>query len=987
MAGFLSDVERTRLNHFPAEVPHQDMIAYFTLSPSDRRPVPKTSAPFNRLGFALQLGALRYLGFCPKDVATAPRPVVAYVAEQLGTPADCLKEYGSRSQTRTDHALLAQSHLGFRKVTEVELEELGTWLVARALEHDRPLLLLELACERLRGAQLIRPDLQMLERLVVHARHQARRETYRLLSPMLTDERKAMLDALLVTDEETGRTPLAWLRQEAISSKPRSILETVDKLRHLQTMRVADINLDCINPNRRKFLAQLGRTSVAQAIARMSDDRRYPILLAVLERVRQEVVDELVEQFDRCLADTYSRAGRHLEELKLAASRATNEKMRLLQELGRIVLDPTITDAEVRAFIYRHVSADELRAALEECDRLIRPADDNYFDLLAQSYGYLRQFAPAVLEALDFLSHQADDPLLAAIEMLRRINRDGLRKLPADAPLGFVPNNWRPYVVRKDGQPDRHYYELCALWELRLSLRAGDVWLRQSRRYADPASYLIPADRWPELRPEVCKLVNTAADGSVRLGERRRELEELLERFDKRMPGGDTGIRMEAGRLIVTKLSAEEMPPSVAELEQRVDERLPLVELPELLLEVDGWTGFSRAFEHVGKSDPRSKNLLINCHASVLAQACNFGLTRMARIADLTYSQLAWCSTMYLREETLRAANTTIINHHYHHPLSKLWGGGTLSSSDGQRFPVGVQSRHATAIPRYFGFGRGLTFYTWTSDQFSQYGSKPIPSTTRDATYVLDSILDNETELPIAEHTTDTAGYTDIVFALFDLLGLQFAPRLRDIADQKLYRVDKSIHYQNIGPLVRGTIDPERILKHWDDLLRVAGSLKLGWVTASLFIGKLQSYRRKNALTRALQEYGQMNRTIFILRYLEDEAFQRRIGLQLNKGEALHALRNFLFLANQGQIRRGALEDQTNQAQCLNLVTNAVVLWNTVYMSAALDELRAAGHRFTDDDVVHLSPARFEHINPYGRYHFDPELAKSKGPLRPLRRS
>jgi TnpA family transposase len=96
-----------------------------------------------------------------------------------------------------------------------------------------------------------------------------------------------------------------------------------------------------------------------------------------------------------------------------------------------------------------------------------------------------------------------------------------------------------------------------------------------------------------------------------------------------------------------------------------------------------------------------------------------------------------------------------------------------------------------------------------------------------------------------------------------------------------------------------------------------------------------------------LQEYGQLNRTIFILRYLEDEAYQRRIGLQLNKGEALHALRNFLFLANQGRIRRGVLEDQTNQAQCLNLVTDAVVVY------------------------------RFKHINPYGRYHFDPELAKS----------
>lgn len=115
---------------------------------------------------------------------------------------------------------------------------------------------------------------------------------------------------------------------------------------------------------------------------------------------------------------------------------------------------------------------------------------------------------------------------------------------------------------------------------------------------------------------------------------------------------------MEAGRLIVTKLSAEEMPPSVAELEQHVDERLPLVELPELLLEVDGWTGFSRAFEHVGKSEPRSKNLLINCHASVLAQ-CNFGLTRMARIADLTYSQLAWCSTMVSRTRPTRLSAST----------------------------------------------------------------------------------------------------------------------------------------------------------------------------------------------------------------------------------------------------------------------------------------------------------------------------------------
>jgi len=78
---------------------------------------------------------------------------------------------------------------------------------------------------------------------------------------------------------------------------------------------------------------------------------------------------------------------------------------------------------------------------------------------------------------------------------------------------------------------------------------------------------------------------------------------------------------------------------------------------------------------------------------------------------------------------------------------------------------------------------------TWTSDQYSQYGTKVIPAAVRDATYVLDEILDNETELPIVEHTTNTSGYTEIVFALFDLLGMQFSPRIRDIGDQQYFHI------------------------------------------------------------------------------------------------------------------------------------------------------------------------------------------------------
>ena len=264
-------------------------------------------------------------------------------------------------------------------------------------------------------------------------------------------------------------------------------------------------------------------------------------------------------------------------------------------------------------------------------------------------------------------------------------------------------------------------------------------------------------------------------------------------------------------------------------------------------------------------------------------------------------------------------------------------------------------------------------FIRWTSDQHAQYGTKVIPSTIRDARYVLDEILNNETELDIQEHTTDTAGYTEIVFGLFDLLGLKFSPRLRDIADQTLYRFDKTHKYKHLEPLVTGKIKKDLIIKHWDDLLWLTAALKTGWSTASLLVGKLQSLPRQNDVARALQEYGKIKKTEFILHYLLDNDFRRRINRQLNKGESLHSLRRFLLFANEGNISQRFPEEQQTQANSLNLVTNAIVLWNTVYLQAAVKQLKAEGVEIKDEDLKHISPARYAHLNPYGRYYFNIE--------------
>lgn len=977
---FLTDAERERLMCFPAEVSAEDLVSAFTLSPDDITNVLLHRGQQNYLGFALQICALRYLGFSPDRLSTAPSSVVAYVARQIGVSTEVLAHYGTRPQTRTDHLQEILSYLKFRDASAIDMQTLALFLLERALEHDKPMVLFQMACERLKSDGIVRPGVTVLERMVMTAREQAELETSRRLQPVLTEELQAKLDHLLHPEATLKRTPLVWLRQGAVSFSPAAIVGEIEKLSYIRGLGVEQWNLAALTPNRRKFLAQLGKKSTNQALQRTPPQRRYPILLSFSHQIAEELVDEILDLFDRCMGQVDARARRDLDEFRRNAARATNEKVLLFKDLAEMVLDTQIADPDVRTHIYQRHSKEHLQAALEESERLMRPSDDNYFDFLTARYNYVRQFAPALLFAFTFRSNRRGEPLVEAVSVLRRIKR----KVPDNAPVDFVPAKWRPYVIDKEGTIDRRYYEMCVLWELRGALRAGDVWLEGSRRYANPETYLIPTEQWATMRMETCRLVHVPEAGAERLRERQQELEARLTQFDTGLPR-NSQVRIEKGELIISPLRAEEVPARVSILQQAVQESLPLVELTDLLVEIDGWTHFSRHFEHAGGSEPRTKEHLTHLYAAILAQACNLGITAMAQLADLSYEQLEWCTNWYLREETLRSAVTTIVNYQHRLPLGRSFGSGTLSSSDGQCFPVAVKTRNATALPRYFGLGQGLTFFSWTSDQFSQYGTKVAPSTKRDATYVLDEILDNETELPIAEHATDTAGYTEIVFALFDLLGLQFAPRIRDLGDQRLYRMDRTKTYQHIEPLLKGTINQEVILNAWDDLIRVAGSLKRGWVTSSLFISRLQAHPRQNALARALQEYGRLVKTNFIFHYLLSEEYRRRIHAQLNKGEALHALRQFLFFANQGQLRRHQPEDQANQASCLNLLTNAVVTWNTVYMMDAIATLRAKGHVIADNDLVHLSPSLYAHINPYGKYHFETMPSLEQQSRRPLR--
>ena len=701
------------------------------------------------------------------------------------------------------------------------------------------------------------------------------------------------------------------------------------------------------------------------------------------------ITDEIVHLFDRALSKAENSARKEVTEIQKAIAAGDVDRLRLLDEMIVVIRDENLNDADVGRRL-RGFGPDRLATAQRSIDEWI-PRDNGLLMRIAARYRSFRNFTPKVLAAIEFEASIDPSEILIAVEVLRDLNEQRTINVPDDAPVGFVPSRWQPYLEHTatvgDRVAHRHYWELCVLYELRDALRSGEIWVRRSRRYANPASYLIPADQWPRLRLDTLERTGQAAT----FDERRERLDddyaEFLDILDDTL-ATDTGpIRLDnAGQLHLSPLTAEVLPAHIDDEHRLVERRLPDLQLPEIFAQVDGETGFTSHLTHATGAKPRADPVRHQqiLFAAVMAQACNFGVTRMAQLSGISADTLDHYTRWYLREDSLKAANRAIINAHHRHPLAAIWGGGTLSSSDGMRLPMQGDSITARRLSRYF-VDEGVTAYLHVSDQHTTYGTQIIVSTERDATFTLDEILGNTTELAIAEHTTDSHGQTLATFALFDLVGLRLSPRIAQLTNKRLWRPHTPSHYHqwpHAGPLLVDHAQIDLIERHWDDLLRIAGSLKSGHVSAELLVTRLQAGSRTHPLSRALVEYGKLLYTVHALRWFTDETFRRRIGRQLNKGEAMNDLRHYLSFAHRERIRHRHHDDQTMQALCLTVATNACIMSTTSYLYDAIQAERAAGNEISDEAIAHLSPARFAQINPFGIYNFDTSDIPRRHPLK-----
>jgi hypothetical protein len=189
--GFLNKTQQAQLSSFPNTINYNDLITYFTLTDQDRQAVPLRSSAKNRLGFAIQLCALRFMGFFIKDMTGVPAVIIEFLKQQLNlNEVPDLGAYGQRPQTRTDHINTIEKHLGFRSADPVYEKRLQAWLVSRALEHDRPILLFQFTAEKMKQDKRTRFGLWKMEKLISNAREQAKQTIYESLKPYLMQDQK-----------------------------------------------------------------------------------------------------------------------------------------------------------------------------------------------------------------------------------------------------------------------------------------------------------------------------------------------------------------------------------------------------------------------------------------------------------------------------------------------------------------------------------------------------------------------------------------------------------------------------------------------------------------------------------------------------------------------------------------------------------------------------------------------------------------------------
>jgi len=975
----LTPAERSRYTSIPSNMSEHLLATYFTMTPYDIEIIMNHRRDYNRIGFAVQLGIIRYCGWSLSQVKEIPDIVLEYISRQIKINKEEFMLYKKREATKNKHLEEIVREYNYHYFNNYQYKKISSFLYPHAMETSNAIHLIDSTLEELRKNKVFLPAISTIERIVWEVRDKAEKAIFNFISKSLSSEQKNKIDVIIEGKFDNSKTFLNWLNTSPGYASPDAFLKVIEKLEFIKNIDLK-INLNFIPQNRLKQLAKLGASYEPFSFRRFDEEKRYAILVVYLLDLSQNLIDQAIEINDRQISRQLSKSKKTQEESQKKDNKVMKENLGNFVEVGEVLLAAHDNNLDFPAEIEKVISWDDLRNNVSKAKVILESTDHDYLKLLVKRFSYLRRYIPTLLTSINFRSNQSARPLLHAVEILKELNETGKRTIPEGAPIDFIQKKWQKYIFDEEGNIDRRYYEIAVITELKNSIRSGDISVTGSKKHKDFNEYLFSKREWHELYKSEVELAVSLSFNEY-WEERTRTLHSKLQRTVENINKLQENF-IEDGTLHIHRLE-KDTPKEAKAFSNLLYSMVPRINLTDLLMEVSQWTDFDNHFIHSStgkKPHPDEKPIIM---AALIAMGTNIGLKKMADATPgISYWQMLNAAQWRMDEDAMKLAQSTLVNFHNQLELPFLWGDGTKSSSDGMRVPIGVSALNAEYNPHY-GMGRGATFYRFTSDQFSSFYTMVINTNARDAIHVIDGLLHHETNLNIEEHYTDNSGYTDQVFGLTHLLGFRFAPRLRDIADAKLYVIGKPSDYHKIQNHLKGIINKKVIENNYDDVLRLAYSISKGKVSGEIIMSKLGSYARQNKIATALREMGYIEKTIFLLDYIFDEDLRRRVQKGLNKSELVNALARAIFFGKRGEIRERAIKDQLQQATALNLLINAINIWNTMYLTKAINFLEQEG-KLNKDLLPYVSPLAWEHINFLGEYTFDLNYKSTLDSLRSL---
>lgn len=950
----LTDRQRAALFDLPSDEP--SLLRHYTLSDEDLEHINQRRRPENRLGFALQLCALRYPGRALTPGELIPHDVLAFIGAQLGLTGEALLSYAARRQTRQEHMDVLRSVYGYRAFSGRGARDLKAWLDEAAeisISNDD---IARRFVEECRRTQTILPAITTVERLCADTLVAAERRIENRIAQRLSDELRGQLDALLSEHIDGRLTRFVWLRQFEVGNNSAGANRLLDRLEFLHLINLPSDLVAGVQEHRVTRLHRQGERYFADGLRDLPDDRRLAILAVCALAWRAVISDAIVETHDRIVGKTW-REGQRLCAARVENARsAVQQTVRSFRDLGAALLEAKDDGASLEKAVEGSLGWDRLPDLVAIAARLSDTLSSDPIAHVVQGHNRFRRYIPRMLRLLKVEGANVALPLIEATALIQSGAKHG-------QPRDFLrrTSKWHRHLDSQD-PGDKRLWEVAACFHLRDAFRSGDVWLKQSKRYGDLKRMLVPATVAAENAGLAVPL-----DPETWLADRHAQMEIGLQQLSKAAKNGAIpGGAIKDGVLSLRRLQTK-TPSDAADLLFDLYKRVPDTRITDIMLEVDEATGLTDAFTHLRTgAPPKDKIGLMNV---LLAEGLNLGPSKMAEASNSHgFWELMRISRWHIESEAYGRALASVVDAQGNLPMARFWGMGLTASSDGQFFPTTRQGETMNLINAKYGNEPGLKAYTHVSDQFAPFASQTIPATVSEAPYILDGLLNNDVGKRIKEQYADTGGFTDHVFAVTSILGHRFIPRIRDLPSKRLYVFDNGGTPPNLKGMVGGKIREGLIASNWPDILRIAATMTAGTIAPSQILRKLASYPRQNDLAAALREVGRVERTLFMMDWVLNTDMQRRVQIGLNKGEAHHALKNALRIGRQGEIRDRTAEGQHYRMAALNLLAAIVIHWNTARLGEAVAERQDAGLPVPPELLAHTSPLGWAHILLTGEY-------------------